>query len=192
MPTQFVRLLYALSLCCLCAIPAFAAELAEQLSRPDYVLIMRHARAPGVGDPDNFTLKDCATQRNLNEEGRQQARRIGHWLREQGVQNARVASSPWCRTRETAQLLGFGAPQPEDSLASFFSDASQASSANERLQAYLRTTLPHKQGAALILVTHDVNIARWTGESLASGEMVLVRVDASGKPLAQQVIARPN
>lgn len=175
------------------ATPARADDLGQRLAAADQVLIMRHARAPGIGDPAGFSLEDCSTQRNLNEEGRAQARRIGAWLREQGVRSAVVAASPWCRTRETASLLGFGTPLVEDGLASFFNDqAGRADSANERLQAYLRSALPAKQGRALILVTHDVNIARWTGASVASGEMVLVRVDATGKPVAQQVYQRPD
>lgn len=186
-----IKRLLAPALFCLLATVASASELSDQLARSDQVLIMRHARAPGIGDPEGFNLNDCRTQRNLSEEGRAQARKIGAWLREQGVATALVVSSPWCRTKETAELLGFGTPLVEDSLASFF-NAPGGDSANQRLQTYLRNTLPNKQGRALILVTHDVNIARWTGESVASGEMVLVRVDASGQPVAHKVYARPD
>ncbi len=176
----------------LLSLAARASELSVQLVQRDQVLIMRHARAPGIGDPAGFVLGDCSTQRNLNEEGREQASKIGNWLRQQGVSRAVVASSPWCRARETAALLGFGAPQVEDALASFFNDPAQAETANRRLEQYLRTTLPGKGSRALILVTHDVNIARWTGESLASGEMVLVRVDADGRPVSHKIYARPD
>lgn len=174
------------------SLAAHASDLSDQLARGDQVLIMRHARAPGIGDPVGFTLDDCATQRNLNEEGREQARKIGNWLRQQGVTSAVVASSPWCRTKETATLLGFGTPQVEEGLASFFNDPAQAGRASLLLEQYLRSALPGKGGHALILVTHDVNIARWTGESVASGEMVLVRVDASGKPVSHKLYARPD
>nr|WP_198980911.1 histidine phosphatase family protein [Herbaspirillum sp. ASV7] len=174
------------------SLAARASELSDQLAQGDQVLIMRHARAPGIGDPAGFVLGDCSTQRNLNEEGREQARKIGNWLRQQGVSRAVVASSPWCRTRETAALLGFGEPQAQDALASFFNDPVQAETANRRLEQYLRSALPGKGSRALILVTHDVNIARWTGESLASGEMVLVRVDAGGRPVSHKVYARPD
>jgi phosphohistidine phosphatase SixA len=185
---------FFLSLLALSSLPiaAGASELSDKLSQPDQILIMRHARAPGIGDPPGFTLNDCTTQRNLNEEGRDQARKIGNWLRQQGISGAIVASSPWCRTRETASLLGFGPPEMQEALASFFNDAARGETANQRLQQYLRTVLPGKGSRALILVTHDVNIARWTGESVASGEMVLVRVDADGKPLSHKVYARPD
>jgi len=67
-----------------------------------YVLLMRHALAPGVGDPENFRLDDCSTQRNLSEEGRQDAREIGQWLQRREVKIFRVESSRWCRAKETA------------------------------------------------------------------------------------------
>jgi hypothetical protein len=70
---------------------------AERLREPGAVLLIRHALAPGIGDPENFQLGDCATQRNLSDEGRQQARAIGRWLRSRGIQHARVYSSQWCR-----------------------------------------------------------------------------------------------
>jgi len=66
---------------------------AERLREPGAVLLIRHALAPGIGDPDGFRLDDCATQRNLNDEGRQQARAIGDWLRGRGIAQARVYSS---------------------------------------------------------------------------------------------------
>ncbi|BEV15944.1 histidine phosphatase family protein [Herbaspirillum sp. DW155] len=192
MSSRLAAFLFSLLVCSWLSVAAHASELSDQLARGDQLLIMRHARAPGIGDPAGFSLNDCATQRNLNEEGREQARKIGNWLRQQGVESAVVASSPWCRTTETAALLGFGTPQVEDGLASFFNDPAQAGRTIQRLERYLRSALPAKGSRALILVTHDVNIARWTGESVASGEMVLVRVDASGKPVSHKVYARPD
>ena len=73
-----------------------------------YVLLMRHALAPGVGDPENFRLGDCSTQRNLSDEGRQDAQEIGQWLERREVKILRVESSRWCRAKETAQLLKIG------------------------------------------------------------------------------------
>ena len=84
---------------------AQASELSDQLQSPDYVLLMRHTRAPGIGDPANYTLDDCKTQRNLSDEGRKQAVAVGNWLKKQGVQTADVRSSAWCRCKDTAELL---------------------------------------------------------------------------------------
>ncbi|WP_300497950.1 histidine phosphatase family protein, partial [uncultured Methylophaga sp.] len=77
----------------------------------DQVIILRHALAPGVGDPEGFDLEECQTQRVLSSEGRQQAIEIGQKLRESGITEAEVFSSEWCRCLETAELLGFGPPQ---------------------------------------------------------------------------------
>ena len=70
-----------------------------------YVLLLRHTLAPGVGDPENFKLTDCATQRNLSEVGRQDAKEVGEWLKRRELKIFRVESSRWCRAKETAQLL---------------------------------------------------------------------------------------
>lgn len=98
---------------------AHASDLSNKLQSSDHVLLMRHTLAPGVGDPANYTLADCKTQRNLSAEGRQQAVVVGDWLRHQGVSNADVYSSAWCRCKDTAQLLGFKGWQIEPTLASF-------------------------------------------------------------------------
>ena len=80
----------------------------EQFARGKAVLLLRHALAPGNGDPVNFQVKDCSTQRNLAQEGRAQARQIGQRLRALGISEARVWSSQWCRCLETAKLLNLG------------------------------------------------------------------------------------
>ena len=80
------------------------------LRRGGVVALFRHALAPGTFDPPGFRLGDCGTQRNLNDEGRAQARRIGEWFQARQLQPAKVLSSPWCRCIDTA-TLAFGAPQ---------------------------------------------------------------------------------
>jgi len=78
-----------------------------------HVMIVRHGlTTPGFGDPPNFRLDDCATQRNLIEKGREQARTLGRLLREQGIKIDRVLSSQWCRARETAELIDAGKVEP--------------------------------------------------------------------------------
>jgi broad specificity phosphatase PhoE len=81
--------------------------LVQRLLAGGEVLLIRHAAAPGTGDPAGFRLGDCATQRNLSDTGREQARAIGDWLRDRGIERARVYSSQWCRCLETAELDGF-------------------------------------------------------------------------------------
>ena len=73
-----------------------------------YVLLLRHSYAPGVGDPENFKVDDCSTQRNLSDVGRQDAKDVGEWLQRREIKIFRVETSRWCRAKETAQLLGLG------------------------------------------------------------------------------------
>ena len=84
------------------------------------VLFMRHALAPGFGDPDDFSIKDCSTQRNLNKIGRSQAQAIGVKLAAANIKFSGIYSSYWCRCVETAKLLDLGAITPFDGLNSFF------------------------------------------------------------------------
>lgn len=156
------------------------SELADKLKRPDYALLMRHSLAPGTGDPSGYSLGDCASQRNLSDEGRQQAVRAGQWLRRQGVHSALVLTSPWCRCKDTALRLGLGDVSVEPALASFFGESQRAQEFTQRLQQRLTQAGPTKGDKALVLVTHHVNILAYMGESVGSGDMVLVQFDAQG------------
>jgi phosphohistidine phosphatase SixA len=171
---------------------AHASDLSNKLQSSDHVLLMRHTLAPGVGDPANYTLADCKTQRNLSAEGRQQAVIVGDWLRHQGVTHADVYSSAWCRCKDTAQLLGFKGWQIEPTLASFFDEMHKAPAQNQQLQNFIAEKLKTKGKQPLILVTHHVNIFEFMGENVSSGDLVLAKVDAQGKMLSYQVIPRPN
>jgi phosphohistidine phosphatase SixA len=173
-------------------LPASASELADKLRAGDHVLLMRHAEAPGVGDPPNLRLGDCSTQRNLDAAGRQQARALGTWLKQQGVTAATLFTSPWCRCQDTARLLDLGPAINEDSLASFFNDPQMAGASTTALRAFMAEKLRAKAGTALILVTHHVNIRDLVGENVASGEMVLARVDRQGSVLSYQRVRAPS
>ncbi|MDJ0783880.1 MAG: histidine phosphatase family protein [Desulfosarcinaceae bacterium] len=142
------------------------------------VLLLRHALAPGGGDPANFQLDDCSTQRNLSEAGREQARQIGQWLRRQGVQQARIFSSQWCRCRDTATALDLGPVVPLPALNSFF-QRPEAREPNLKALNHFLAGLP-ADGGLVILVTHFVTIAAVTGTSVSSGEGVLLQLRPSG------------
>jgi broad specificity phosphatase PhoE len=137
------------------------------------ILLMRHATAPGTGDPENFRLEDCATQRNLSEEGRSQARDTGAALREAGIVITHVATSQWCRCRDTARLLDLGPVEDWPSLNSFFSDRGTADAQTADTLARL-AALP--QGARPILITHQVNITALTGIVPRSGEIIVAEL----------------
>jgi phosphohistidine phosphatase SixA len=170
---------------------AQASELADKLQQPAYALLMRHALAPGGGDPAGYSLQDCASQRKLSAEGRQQAVRTGRWLRQQGISSAQVLSSPWCRCAETAQLLDFGVVTIEPAIGSFFDEPRRASEFTQRLQQRLALASQTKGKQALVLVTHHVNILAYMGENVGSGDMVLVQFDAQGKLLNAKRYASP-
>lgn len=178
---MLTRWLAALSLFLVLPPCGNATELAKALQSPHYVLLMRHAYAPGVGDPPHYALDRCEGQRLLNDDGKQQAARIGDWLRAQGVHSAKVLSSIWCRCTETANLLGFGGVSIDPSLGSFFDEPSRAASQNTALRGLLARALSGKGESALILVTHHVNIAEFTGENIGSGDMVLAHIGPQGQ-----------
>jgi phosphohistidine phosphatase SixA len=170
---------------------AQAGGISDPLKGSDHVLLMRHAYAPGVGDPPGYVLERCETQRVLNQEGKNQAARIGRWLRGQGVQKALVFTSPWCRCRQTAELLNVGPVTVEPSLASFFDASHLASAQNASLQALISQALKAKGEQPLILVTHHVNILAFMGQNIGSGDMVLARVNPQGQLLSYTLIQSP-
>jgi phosphohistidine phosphatase SixA len=156
------------------------ADVLVELRQPGRVLLLRHANAPGFGDPPKFALADCASQRNLDAAGRAQARRLGERLRALGVNKARVYSSQWCRARETAELLGLGAVEPLPALNSFF----EQPQARQKIIGGLRAFLAAQpvDGGALILVTHQVVINALTEASAPSAGGSLFRLNGTGSP----------
>jgi broad specificity phosphatase PhoE len=163
--------------------PAFA-EVGEQalfaaLREGRAVALMRHATAPGTGDPADLRLDDCATQRNLSAAGREQARAIGARLRAAGIAAAAVYSSQWCRCLETARLLGLGDVTELPALNSFFGERARATEQTAALAEFLRERAPD---GALILVTHQVNISAFTEAYMRSGEIVVVALPLRDAP----------
>jgi phosphohistidine phosphatase SixA len=175
-----------------CCFLAQASDLSQKLQSSEYVLLMRHTLAPGLGDPANYSLEDCNTQRNLNAEGKAQAVFVGEWLKKQGVKNAELHSSVWCRCKDTAALLNFGEHRVEPALASFFDDMSKAKESNLKLQRFIAGKIKSKGDKALIMVTHHVNILEFMGENIASGDMVLAKVNSKGELISYKLIPRPE
>ena len=150
----------------------------ELWKEPGRVLLLRHALAPGMGDPSNFSLGDCSTQRNLSDAGRQQAREIGDALRVQGVESAKVYTSQWCRCVETAELLGFGKVTELPALNSFFQRREDREPNLQALREFLAKQV--KSEELVILVTHQVTITAMTDVFPASGAGVLLQLDEDG------------
>jgi phosphohistidine phosphatase SixA len=145
-----------------------------------YVLLMRHALAPGVGDPANFNVNDCSTQRNLSDEGRQDAADIGQWLERREVKILRVESSRWCRAKETAKLLDIGKVRLNRNLDSLF-QASDLINHPQTVNIKKRIVSHRNTSGLLIFVGHSVNIQAAVGVSLESGQGVLVKANTRGE-----------
>lgn len=171
-----VILFVALSFCN----PVWSQETIEEsalwqaLREGTHVAIVRHALAPGIGDPEEFDIDDCDTQRNLSEAGRAQASRLGDRFRQNGIDNAMLYSSGWCRCIETAELLGLGPVTPLPSLNSFFRNYERSAPQTAALRAWLGD---QPMGRPLVMVTHQVNISALVGAGVTSGEMVVFRQD---------------
>jgi broad specificity phosphatase PhoE len=163
-------------------VPTHAADgdatLWKALRSPGHAVLIRHALAPGTGDPAEFRLGDCATQRNLSEAGRQQALAIGERFRRNGIREARVYSSQWCRCLETARLLELGAVEELALLNSFFARAEAGERQTRALHEWLAG---YRDQGPLILVTHQVNITALTGVYPAPGEAVVLSRSSRGK-----------
>lgn len=151
-----------------------------ELSKPGRVLLLRHALAPGTGDPAGFRLRDCSTQRNLDASGRSQAVKLGERLARAGISRARVYSSQWCRCLDTARLLDLGPVTELAALNSFFERPQERDANIAALRAFL-AKLP-ADGPPVVLVTHQVTISALTGVFAASGGGVLLQLDGSPTP----------
>lgn len=142
------------------------------------VVVMRHATTtPGTGDPPGFRLDDCATQRNLTDAGRDEARRVGAAFRAHGIVVAGVRSSRWCRCLETARLA-FGRAEPWPPLDSIFEDRRGEP---EQTRAVRGVAGERQTGGNLVLVTHGANILALTGILPAPGEFVVLTPEGGGR-----------
>ncbi len=189
-----MRFLSGLLICCLgLNLPAMAgvdsdqAELIKRMQAGGHILMIRHALAPGFGDPPEFQIGDCSTQRNLDDRGRQQARAIGNWLRARGITAASVYSSQWCRCLETAELLKLGPVKELPALNSFFELTHQREPNLKALRAFIAAQTP--DGELVILVTHQVTVSAIADEFVSSGEGVLLELIAGGP---YRVVGRLN
>ena len=164
--------------------PSYANELLiwdklNASSAKGYVLLLRHSLAPGVGDPENFKLGDCSTQRNLSQEGRDDASEIGAWIKRQKVEIYRVESSRWCRARQSAELLDIGKVKLNKNLDSLFRE-SNLESHPKTLKTKQQIISHRNKKGLLVLVGHYVNIAALAGVGVDSGEGVIVKANKNG------------
>ena len=134
------------------------------------VVFLRHALAPGLGDPLDFTKEDCSTQRNLNDEGRSQARLIGDYLKKSNIRFSEILTSEWCRCIDTAKELDLGQWETFSGLNSFFQGHEKKYHVMDKLWKKIDSL---NFSDLVLFVTHQVVITEITGEVPRSGEMVL-------------------
>ena len=144
-----------------------------------YAVLIRHALAPGTGDPAGFRLDDCSTQRNLSSEGRRQAVAIGALWRRERLPVDRVLTSRWCRARDTARLLAVG---KVEAYPAFDSSFTVPEAVANRRTARVQALIDRHRGkrGVLVLVGHQVNITALTGVVPSSGGAVVVKARADG------------
>jgi len=156
------------------------------LNQAGAIVLFRHATAPGIGDPANFKMNDCSTQRNLDDRGRAEARQLGEQFRSRKISVGAVLTSQWCRGRETARLA-FGSEAVKDEPA-FNSSFRTSAEIGDTQTAQARALLSRWRGpGTLVVVTHQVNITALTGVVPASAEGVVLRPAADG---SLQVVGR--
>jgi len=142
-----------------------------------HVALVRHGNAPPGygGDPPGFKVDDCATQRNLDERGRAQARTVGEAFRQHGVPVDKILSSPWCRCLETARLMAIGTV--ESTMAVAASDRSP-----ERLVVLKQMVAGWRGPGTLVVVTHALTVQALVGILPDQAETVVVRPKPGNEP----------
>ncbi len=171
------RSVTAVVLCAWAASAALAADSVwDALRAPGSVVVLRHSYAPGGFDPPDARLDDCSTQRNLDDAGRTQARRIGEAFRDNGIAVGAVLSSPRCRCLDTARLA-FGQAESWEPLQGSLRDAERRQS---QLTEIRRRIAGHVSGPPLVLVTHGSVVTDLTGLSIPMGAFVVLRRAADG------------
>jgi len=171
----------ALALCWVLLPAAAEDEPWALLKQGGHVVLIRHTiTTPGVGDPDGFRLEDCSTQRNLSDEGREHAKRIGAAFREFRVPIEGVLSSPWCRCVETAGLA-FGKSEVWNALSNLFGRPEHRQKQVDELAARIGA---YKRKGNLVLVTHGSTVMALTRISPQTGEMVILAPRANDQGFA--------
>ena len=146
-------------------------KFANILKEGKKIVFVRHALAPGNGDPNNFNINDCSTQRNLNEEGRAQSEKIGNFFKNKNIKIHKVLSSEWCRCKETAKIA-FGNYQTFNALNSFY-DARFAKNKSKQIKDLKDYIDNWENDSNLIIVTHYVVISALINRVSSSGEMII-------------------
>ena len=170
-----MKILNYLLLIFICINPSVKADskktLIDELQNGGKLIFIRHAYAPGGGDPDNFDINDCTTQRNLSDSGRIQSQKIGNFFEENNISIGKVYSSEWCRCKETASIA-FKKYETINFLNSFFS-AKFANNRKKQIIDFYKFISNWDKDQNLVFVTHYVVISEILNYAPSSGEIVI-------------------
>jgi broad specificity phosphatase PhoE len=168
----------ALALLTLPAAASASEPLWVLLKAGGQAILVRHAiTTPGVGDPPDMRLDDCASQRNLTERGRAHARRLGEAFRARGIAVDRLLTSPWCRCVETARLA-WGPAEVWPPLGNLYGRSERQA---EQVREMRTLVSERRAGGNLVLVSHGSTIVALTGVSPDPAEMVIVTPQGGGR-----------
>ena len=151
---------------------AFSSEkIIEELKKGEKIVFIRHAIAPGNGDPPNFDISDCSTQRNLSKNGELQALKIGNFFIENDIKFTKVLSSEWCRCKDTAKIT-FGNYETKNFLNSFY-DKRFSDNKDKQILEFQKFIKNWDYSGNLALVTHYVVISEILDLATSSGAIVI-------------------
>ena len=143
----------------------------EILKKENNIIFIRHAIAPGIGDPQNFDISDCSTQRNLSKDGELQALKIGKFFKKNDIKFSKVLSSEWCRCKDTAKIV-FGIYETKNFLNSFY-DERFSENKDKQILDFQKFIKNWNYSGNLALVTHYVVISEILNKTTSSGEIVI-------------------
>ena len=143
----------------------------EILKKDNNIIFIRHAIAPGNGDPSNFDISDCSTQRNLSKDGKLQALKIGKFFKNNDINFTKVLSSEWCRCKDTAKIA-FGSYETKNFLNSFYDDRFLENK-EKQILGFQKFIKNWDFSGNLILVTHYVVISEILDLATSSGEIII-------------------
>ena len=170
-----MKILNYLIIIFICINPSVKADskktLIDKLQKGGKLIFIRHAYAPGGGDPGNFDINDCTTQRNLSDSGRIQSQKIGNFFKENNISIGKVYSSEWCRCKETASIA-FKKYETKSFLNSFFS-SKFANNKKKQIIDFNQFISTWDRDQNLVFVTHYVVISEILNYAPSSGEIVI-------------------
>jgi phosphohistidine phosphatase SixA len=146
-------------------------QLKNSLKEGGKLIFIRHAYAPGMGDPKNFDVKDCSTQRNLNQQGIEQSKKIGLFFDQNNIKIDKVISSEWCRCKDTA-FFAFKKFVTKSFLNSFY-DSRFVKNKDKQINEFKEYIIKIKESENIIFLTHYVNIFELLGVNTSSGEVIV-------------------